>query len=186
MTAQIPDLFLLDSQTLAIVGVNGAGLFDPLDHNLQPVPRITSCWRGYVCTYQTLRNKFLLDSLQVNLQREGPAINGVGPVFSSENTFDNTYQNLNLPVDFSGGILAAGDFIQQLYVHMGFHPAWKYRSVFELVISNGDVIETREVSEQIERIRNRMIQSPLEPGIQATKEQIAEWVASTFKLDYHF
>jgi hypothetical protein len=185
VTAQIPDTFLLQDHRLSLVGVNGQGLFDPRDHDLQPVPRITSCWRGYVCTYKTVHNKFLLDSLQVNLQREGPAINEIQPVFSIKNTFDNTYSNLNLSVDFSGGILAAGDFIQQLYVHMGFHPAWKYQTVFELVISQGCVIETRNVSKQMERIRDAMINSPLEPGANATQKQIEEWVAATFRLDYN-
>jgi hypothetical protein len=186
MTAQIPDTLVLPDRSLSIVGVNGAGLFDPLGHDMQPAPHVTSCWRGYVCTYKTFYNKFLLDSLQINLQREGPALNDIKPVFSGKNTFDNMYNNLNLPVDFSGGILAAGDFIQQLYVHMGFHPAWKYRTVFELILSHGYVMETRDVSAQIEHIRKEMVKSPLEPGVHATKEQIQEWVAGTFQLDYNF
>ena len=186
MTAQIPDIILLQDQELSIVGVNGMGLFDPLDYDMQPIPRLTSCWRGYVCTYKTPSDKFLLDALQVNLKREGPAIHDVMPVFSQESTFDNTYNDLKLPVDFSGGILAASDFVQGLYIHMGFHPAWKYRNVFELIVSHGYVIETRNVSERMQEIRNEMVKAPLEPGIHATKEQIEEWVASTFKLDYNF
>ncbi|RPJ21339.1 MAG: hypothetical protein EHM33_26420 [Chloroflexi bacterium] len=186
MTAQIPDVLLLQERTLSIVGVNGMGLFDPYAINLQPVSHITSCWRGYVCTYKTLYNKLLLDALQINLNHAGLAINDVWPVLSRESTFDNTYGDLNLPVDFTGGILAASDFIQQLYIHMGFHPAWKYKIVFELILSQGYVIETRDVSERMQEIRNEMIKSPLEPGVNATKGQIEEWVASTFKLDYNF
>jgi hypothetical protein len=186
MTAQIPDILLLQDQELSIVGVNGMGLFDPLDYDMRPFPRITSCWRGYVCTYKPLNNNLLLDALQVNLQRECPTINDVRPVFSQESTFDNIYSDLNLPVDFSGGILAASDFVQGLYVHMGFHPAWKYRIVFELIVSHGSVIETRDVSKRMQAIRNEMAKAPLEPGINATKEQIEEWVAATFRLDYNF
>jgi len=185
MTAQIPDILLLQDQELSIVGVNGMGLFDPTDYDMQPFSRITSCWRGYVCTYKTLYNKLFLGALQVNLKREGPAIHDVIPVFSQESTFDNIYSHLNLPVDFSGGILAASDFVQGLYVHMGFHPAWKYRSVFELIVSHGSVIETRDVSERMQAIRNETVKAPLEPGINAAKEQIEEWVAATFKLDYN-
>jgi hypothetical protein len=186
MTAQIPDTFLLQDQKFSIVGVNGSGLFDPLQYNMQPRPRLTSCWRGFVCTYKTLYNKFLLDALQVNLQHEGPAINTVKPVFSQQGTFENTYSSLNLPVDFTGGILTAREFLQGLYVHMGFHPAWKYRYVFELVISHGDVIETRDVSERMQEIRHEMVKSPLEPDADATREQIDDWIASTFKLNYNF
>jgi len=186
MTAQIPDTLLLHDRKLSIVGVNGLGLFDPAGRGLQPVPRLTSCWRGYVCTYKTLYNKFLVDKLELNLGSEGPVIDEVKPVFSRENTFDNTYAGLNLPVDFSGGILAASDFVQQLYVHMGFHPAWKYRNVFELVLAQGYVLETRDVSERMEQIRNEMIKSPLEPDASATPEQIEAWVAAAFRLDYRF
>ncbi len=96
MTAQIPDTLLLQDQKLSIVGVNGMGLFDPLHYDMQPLPRITNCWRGYVCTYKTLYNKLLLATLEVNLGREGPAINEIRPVFSRENTFDNRYHELNL------------------------------------------------------------------------------------------
>lgn len=186
MTAQIPDILLLQDQTFSLVGVNGSGLFDPLQYNMQPLPRITSCWRGFVCTYKTLSNKFLLDALQVNLQHEGPAIDAIKPVFSRQGTFDNTYSFLDLPVDFTGGILAAREFRQGLYVHMGFHPAWKYKYVFELVISHGYVLETRDVSERMQEIRHAMIKSPLEPGADATREQIEAWIASTFKLNYNF
>jgi len=185
MTAQIPDTLLLPGQELFIVGVNGNGLFEPLAYGMQPFPRITSCWRGYVCAYKILYSKLLLNDLRVNLNREGPSVNNLRPVFSGEETFDNIYHQLHLHIDFSGGILAAGGFIQQLYVHMGFHPAWKYRNVFELILSHGRVIETRDVSEQMEQIRSEMVKAPLEPGAHATKQQIEEWVASTFKLDYN-
>lgn len=188
MTAQIPDTLLLQDQQLSIVGANGNSLFDPYDLSLLPVSRITSCWRGYVCEYKLLYNKFLLNKLQINLDGEGPSINDVKPVFSVEkrDVFNNTYHQLKLPVDFTGGLLAAGEFIRDLYVHMGFHPAWKYKTVFELILSHGYVIETRDVSRRMEEIRNEMVKSPLQPGVNASKEQIEEWVASTFKLNYNF
>lgn len=186
MTAQIPDTLLLQDQKLSMVGVNGSGLFDPLQYELQPLPRITSCWRGYVCTYKTLHNRLLLATLEVNLGHTGQPLNDIQPAFSHENTFDNTYREVDLQIDFTGGILAASDFIHDLYVHMGFHPAWKYRNVFELVVSHGNVIETRDVSARMQEIRDEMLKSPLEPGAEATKEQIEKWIASTFRLDYYF
>ena len=84
MTAQIPDSLLLQDRKLSIVGVNGRGLFDPAGRGLQPVPRLTSCWRGYVCTYKTLYNKFLLDKLELNLGGEGPVIDEVKPLVARE------------------------------------------------------------------------------------------------------
>jgi hypothetical protein len=184
VTAQIPDSFLLQEKKFSIVGINGSALFDPYAYKVDPLPRITSCWRGYVCTYKTLHNKLLLDTLQVNLGDAGPAIHDVQPVFDPKSTFDNTYSDLDLPMDFTGGLLLAHGFIQQLYVHMGFHPAWKYETVFELVLSQGYVLETRDVSQQMSELRDRMIRRPLEPGAQSTKQELEGWIASTFKRDY--
>lgn len=199
MTAQIPDTLLLQDRILSIVGVNGQGLFDPVNYDLRPFPRITSCWRGYVCEYMILSSSLLLNKLQINLgmgsgnphelvPAEGSQIGGIKPFFTTDlhELFNNTYHELHLPVNFTGGLLAADDFIHELYVHMGFHPAWKYRTVFELVLSHGRVTETRNVSQRMEQIRSEMLKSPLEPGLDATKEQIEEWVAAMFKLDYNF
>jgi len=186
MTAQIPDSFLFQDKKFSIVGVNGAGLFDPYAHKMNPLPHITSCWRGYVCTYKTVYNKLLLDTLQINLGNEGLLINEIHPVFDPKNTFDNVYNDLNLHMDFTGGMLLAHGFFQHLYVHMGFHPAWKYETVFELVISHGYVLETREVSQQMAELRDKMVRQPLEPNADASKEAIEKWIASTFRMEYRF
>lgn len=186
MTAQIPDSFLLDEKKLSIVGVHGGGLFSPLDHGLQPLPRITSCWRGYVCTYTTLSNKLILDRLQVNLGSEGPPIREVHPVFGDAGLFDTVYDHLNLHIDFTGGILLADGFIRELYVHMGFHPAWKYETVFELAVSQGYILETRDVSRSMAELREKMIRQPLQPDRDASSHHVQAWIASTFKHNYRF
>jgi hypothetical protein len=162
MTAQIPDSILLQDKKFSIVGVNGNDLFNPVHFNLHPFQSVTSCWRGYVCTYKTLYNKLLLDKLEVNLRQQGPIINSVEPLFSKA-MFNNTYNDLNMPIDFTGEILAADQFIRELYVHMGFHPAWKYETVYELVISGGYVIDTKDVSGQMAQLREQMSRQPLHP-----------------------
>jgi hypothetical protein len=82
-------------------------------------------------------------------------------------------------------MLIAADFIQELYVHMGFHPAWKYRSVFEMIFSEGHLTEWHDVSEQIAAIRDRMQDRPGGPdGSPHSRQEIDEWIAGTFRLDY--
>jgi hypothetical protein len=121
MTAQINDSFLLEDKNFSVVGVNGAGLFDPYAHNMNPMPRITSCWRGYVCTYKTLHNKLLLDTLQ-SIWSGSPAISDVRPQFDPKSTFDNVYKDSTCTPTLAEGC-SSHEFIQRLYVHMGFHPA---------------------------------------------------------------
>jgi hypothetical protein len=187
MTAQISDSFLFQDKKFSIAGIHGAGLFNPVDRNLQPLPRLTSCWRGFVCTYKTHSDELLLDSLQINLEGEGPALNNTRPIFPQPGMFNNGYSNLELHMDFTGGILIATGFIQQLYVHMGFHPAWKYETVFELTFSQGNMLETRDVSLQMSELRQKMTSQPAAfPGTDASGPGIDEWIASTFTRSYRF
>jgi hypothetical protein len=184
MTAQIPDAFLFPDKKFSVAGVNGEGLFNPATHHLKPVPRITSCWRGFVCTYKAPDNLLLLDALQLNLGQEGPMIEDVAPVFATSDIFDNTYQNLGMPVNFTGTLLVAEGFIRELYVHMGFHPAWKYETVFELIVSQGTVLQTRDVSQSMAELRDKMIRQPLQPHRDASSQDVQAWIASTFKRNY--
>lgn len=198
MTAQIPDAFLSLDKKFSIAGVNGEGLFNPASHNLNPLPRITSCWRGFVCTYKTSDNMLLLATLQLNLGHEGPMINEVLPVFSTSDIFDNTYKNLGLPVNFTGTLLVGEGFISELYVHMGFHPAWKYKTVLQLIISQGYVINTRDVSHRMAELRDNLNRQPpvraesppgrngLQPDRDASRQEVEKWIASTFTQDYRF
>jgi hypothetical protein len=89
-------------------------------------------------------------------------------------------------MDFTGGILIAQGFIQQLYVHMGFHPAWKYETVYELTFSQGNVLEIKDISAGMADLRNKMTRQPLAPDAGASKQEIENWIASTFKRDYRF
>ncbi len=186
MTAQINDSFLFQDQKFSIAGVNGGSLFHPAAYGMQPLPRITSCWRGYVCTYQTQYNKLFLDTLQINLGQDGPLINNTRPEFSTAGTFDNIYHDLHLHIDFTGGMLVANGFIQTLYVHMGFHPAWKYETVHELVFSQGTLLETKDVSRQMAELRDKMTRQPLQPGTDVPGLELEDWIASTFKRSYRF
>jgi len=237
MTSQYSDVFLLNEQKFDIAGVNGDGLFEPATFGLNPIATCTACWRGFLCLYTINDDKLILDQLHINHGKgdtlapflsggeyefqQGPEINGVVPIYPARSAhfenilnvdfFDNVYTELNLKMGFSGGILVARDFIDSLYVHMGFHPAWKYRTVFELIFDQGDVGEIRDVSKQIEEWRNKnVVQRPfpekgaseeeikawlveeinhrksLTPGLDAGKEETLAWIESTFRLDYNF
>ncbi len=155
MTAQMHDSILLDDRKFSIVGLNGEDLFKPAEFNLQPRMSITSCWRGYVCEYKIESNKLFLNILQINLHEQGPLINKVEPIFSKA-TFDNVYNHLNLPIDFTGEIIAGDRFLRELYVHMGFQPAWKYETVHQLTISHGSVLAEKDISQEMRQVREAM------------------------------
>ena len=188
MTAQIHDTFQLNEKSFSIVGVNGQELFDPHSLGVRTVPAITSCWRGFVSHYKIHENQLILDKLQMSLGPEkGPIINGVSPSDSDNGfrAFNNVYEQMGLEIKFTGGLLIADGFIQKLYVHMGFHPAWKYESVFELIFDDGRLLEIRDVSEQIKQIREKNIDQPLQPNYtKASNAEKETWIKNAFKLDY--
>lgn len=186
MTAQMHDSFLLQDQKFSLVGYASEGLFHPSEYSMQPLPSVTGCWRGYISTYKVLHDKLILDTLQVNLSQEGPAIHNVWPAFPAGGMFNTAYHELNLSMDYSGGMLVADGFIRELYVHMGFHPAWKYETVFELVFSHGDLLETKDVSQRMAELRKEMTQKPLQPGPGTPRKKLKEWIASTYKRIYRF
>lgn len=99
-----------------------------------------------------------------------------GPDFSSVR-----YSRLRIPVPFSGGVLACDGFISPLYVHMGFHPAWKFEHAEELIFERGQLVRRADVSRELARVREVLTAHPLKPG---TKDEVEAWIARTFELDY--
>lgn len=165
MTSQIPDSIQFDGKTFSIAAVHGNELFNPHLIGLHPLPTVTSCWRGYVCKYAVSDNQLQLDELALSLDKSDPTqvirINGRQPSPPvNQYTFLNTHFNqIGLIMPFSGGLLAADEFIQELYVHMGFQPAWKYKVIFELTFKNGILLDKKDVSIPIELIRNKILSS---------------------------
>jgi hypothetical protein len=67
---------------------------------------------------------------------------------------------------------------------MGFHPAWKYATVYELIFEGGVLIEESDRSKEMARIRERFQQQPLSPGSRAPDEAIHAWIEQTFNRNY--
>ena len=180
MTAQIHDKILIDGDKFSIVGITGGELFTPHSLGILTVAVVTSCWRGYVCQYKISQGRLVLDELQISFAsytedgkqivgaQTSPPINGVSPEPADKKkypSFGDVYENLNLEIRLTGSILAGDGFIQKLYVHMGFQPAWKYENVLELLFEDGKLQAMRDVSEEMKKIREVM--SKQEPNLES-------------------
>jgi hypothetical protein len=195
MTAQVSDLFehVGLEWSLSAIGGDG-GLFDPKQHGFSPVGMSSACWRGYVCTYAVRERRLVLDRLSISNGRfegrqfhrlEAPALNGRSPTRPSGSNdfgFRQEYRAIDLPIGFTGGLLIARDFIRDLYVHMGFHPAWKFRSVAEVLVDGGTVTAVIDASERMAEIRARV--TALKPGDQASHAEVEKWIAACFERRY--
>jgi hypothetical protein len=166
MTAQIHDRFQFRGEDFALAGISEGGLFDPSLLDLQPIGNCTACYRGYVATFTIADSRLVLDAMSVSLGsatieengRLGPLVNGMfarGPK-EEHDSFSHHYRGLNYHLEYTGGVLLADDFINELYVHMGFHPAWKDKRVVELVFDGGILRQSTDRSEQMAEIRERL------------------------------
>ncbi len=210
MTAQVPDLILYRGQKYELAGKNGHGLFDPGEHGMKPGDMSTACYRGYVCLYTVEEGRLFLDELEIRLETEAPTLFGVSPpprkgpktekevdawweTEHSREEFEEmraqlnaTYVRLRHPMAYAGGLLLARDFIEKLYVHMGFHPAWKYREVHELIFNAGELVQETDRSAQVEEFRREIAHCALEPDFAEGPEAIGKWITGCFSQDYHW
>ena len=186
-----------NGQNYSIVGVNGSPLFEPQSYGIEPEARCSACWRGFYCKYALVNERLFLDTLYISTSDKvrsdltasfGPELVGKKPSKPEErySWFDYYYSDLNLSVNFTGGLLIADGFFEKLYVHMGFHPAWKYKRVYELLFKDGVNIELRDISQQIEIFRAKMSKQPQEPRGGAKLKDLEKWISSCFSLDYDF
>lgn len=206
MTAQVSDTMIYRGKDdYAIAALNNQhALFDPKDHGITPVGRCSACWRGYICTYTIEDGEFLLTDLAVWLDGTPPVLFGVTPrvkpkfasaeewvaSFKEEDAYDfffggdARYENMRHRIPYTGKLLLARDFIDELYVHMGFHPAWKFREVHEIVLRDGHVVSASDRSADMAEVRRGMLDRKLEPGAGASPAEIQRWIKECFNQEY--
>ncbi|MFX0043314.1 MAG: hypothetical protein ACFE8L_10405 [Candidatus Hodarchaeota archaeon] len=111
-----------------------------------------------------------------------PKINGIEPQ-EGDSLFKYYYNNLNLKTHFTGSILLAKDFIQSMYVHMGFQRPMAFKTVVEIELKNGEIISLKDLSRQMEEQRKKDINKGAQPQSNSRKD-IENWVKQTFSLYY--
>ncbi|MHC4661293.1 MAG: hypothetical protein ACYS8W_06350 [Planctomycetota bacterium] len=155
MTAQIPDTFLFRRRKYDLIGMTGdEELFDPRSAGMEPVSPHTACWRGFYATYRINKKGVFLDRLAVYLGEDGDyrPVNGITHVMD-EDAHMAVYRKINLRIPFTGKMRLARDFIEELYVHMGFQKASAYRTVFDLTFEDGRLVAENDRSDEIEKKR---------------------------------
>lgn len=165
MTSQIEDTVCHCDRWFNIAGVSGSQLFTPDEVGLRVAMLGSHCWHGYYCEYVLRDDQLHLAKVSFGLHDEdrdlaesgkGPVCFGTVPKRSlkepiprligeraragkkiADKYWSNWYFEPDYPINFSGGLLIASDFIEKMYVHMGFAAAYAYREVHELVFEGG-------------------------------------------------
>jgi len=183
MTAQMTDTFLLEGKRYSLIGKRGNGLFEPSEHGIATTMMNTACWRGYIAMY-SITDALRLDGVWLQMADPDPerTLFGKKPVEYERGRA--MYHDLAHVVEYSGGLLLGDGFIEELYVHMGFHPPHKWRVVHELVFEDGRLIEHHDRSAAMAVIRERMASQPLARGLSSSDAELRAWIAGTFNLEY--
>ncbi len=196
MTAQINDIFRFRDCEYTIAGISEGELFDPAALDLKPVMASTACYRGFQAVYAILDGCLILADLHIQLveetwkygRKQGPTINNITPTGQRErfDFFNNHYEGINLPLKYSGGLLIVRDFIRELYVHMGFHPAWKYQRVIELSFRGGVLSNEFDRSEKMAEFRRMFANAGADqrPNQNPSTNEIREFVRRAFDRTY--
>ncbi len=174
MTAQVPDTLLYNDKPYDLTGMEGSGLPSPDDFGMQPVMMHTACYRGFYCTYVIRDEQLYLSGLTVRSESgEYPPVNGVHPQIDPYGT--GTYEDIHLPVSFSGRLRLGGDFIQNEYIHMGFQSPSAYKTVLELAFEGGHLVSVTDRCEEFARLRKK----PQRPK----PRSLMDWVHQRFSRD---
>lgn len=151
MTAQISDTFLFKGEEYELIGVAGGDLISPEQYGMRPMMMHTACYRGFYATYELTDDGLYLREL--TLREENGEYKPIDGVLPDKEEHQASYHNLNVRTSFSGKLRLAKDFIRELYVHMGFQKPSAFRTVLDVTLKEGKVIELRDRSKEMEEIR---------------------------------
>ena len=153
MTAQIEDRFHLRGATYSLIGMTEGNLASPEQFGMVPEMIHTACYRGFYATYELTEDALYLRELTLS---EGDGrylpIGSVKPVKNREG-YEATYFGLSEVIPFTGKIRLAKDFIEDLYIHMGFQKPTAFKTVLDITLKDGRVVEIKDRSQEIEEKR---------------------------------
>ncbi|HUL30393.1 MAG TPA: hypothetical protein VLZ03_08045 [Thermodesulfobacteriota bacterium] len=151
MTGQIHDRFFFKGDEYSLIGMKGGNLASPEQFGMEPVMLHTACYRGFFAKYELTGEGLYLRSLTLREKNENYLpIEGINPI---KQAYQATYDGLNVAIRFSGKLRFAKDFVEGLYIHMGFQKATAFKTVLDITLKDGRVVEIKDRSQEIEQKR---------------------------------
>lgn len=97
------------------------------------------------------------------------------------------YADLNFPIPLTGGLLIALDFIEGMYIHLGFQRPEAFERVIEMLFEKGKIVQKVNHSETAAKVREQLRNNPKRAGnndptrLSESRKDLIEW---RFLLDY--
>lgn len=174
MTAQISDTFLFKGEEYTLVGMSGGELITPYDFGMKPEALHTACWRGFYSTYEISADEIFLKDMTMR-EKDGnyKPINNILPEVTDGEAH---YLDVHMRISFTGKVRIAKDFINELYIHMGFQKPSAFRKVLDLSFEDGLLIDVKDRSEEMEQKRGAFKK-------EYESKDITEGIDEAFSLD---
>lgn len=151
MTAQISDTFFFKGDEYSLIGMNGGDLASPEQFGMEANMIDTSCYRGFYATYEFTEEALYLSELTLREKNENYLpIGGIEP---EKEDYQATYHGLRVMIPFTGKMRLAKDFIMELYIHMGYQKPTAFKTVLDITLKDGRVVEIKDRSQEMEQKR---------------------------------
>jgi hypothetical protein len=174
MTGQISDTFLFKGNQYSLIGMSGAHLASPEQFGMEPEMMHTACYRGFYTTYELTEEALYLRELTLREKNQNYLpIEGIEP---AKGNYQATYHGLSVVVPFTGRIRLAKEFIEELYIHMGYQKPTAFKTVLDITLKDGRVVEIKDRSQEMEEKRGSF-KKRYESG------NIAQAIEEAFSLD---
>jgi hypothetical protein len=175
-TAQRSDSFIFKGESYSLIGKTDGEFANPRQFGMTPKMMSTACYRGYYASYELNDAGLYLRKLTLREKDKNYLpVAGVNPVINT-NRYQATYTNLNVAVEFTGKIRLANGFIRELYIHMGYQKPTAFKTVFDITLKDGRVVEVKDRSEEMEAKRGEF-KKRFESG------ELRQSIEESFSLD---
>ncbi|PUA34865.1 hypothetical protein C8Z91_33895 [Paenibacillus elgii] len=163
MSEQIPDYFKYNKENndkyskkkhYELAAIEKDWPFIPETYGYHLVDHFTGCWRGFHCLYEMDDLQLLLKSFFVTLDcsvASPPDLNGVAGKKGYGGFWE--YKQVNLPLDYSGGIILCADVVGPEDWCSDYERTHHFRDVMELRFENGVLTSKTDHSDTMKEIR---------------------------------
>ena len=153
MTAQIMNTFIYKDEEYGLIGLNGDKLIHPSQFGMEPIMLHTACYEGFYSTYKLTPSSLILQKMTLREQQNHYlAIEGKKPIIKDDIA---TYYDMNIVVPFTGKLRLAKDFLEALYVHMGYQKATSFETILDITLEKGNILMINNRSEVVAEKRGQ-------------------------------
>jgi|LSQX01.3.fsa_nt_gb hypothetical protein len=151
MTAQISDTFIFKDKEYSLIGMTEGDLASPEQFGMEPEMLHTACYRGFYAMYELTEEALYLRELTLR-ERSGRYL-PIGKIQPEKKDYQATYHGLSEVIPFTGKIRLAKDFIEELYIHMGYQKPTAFKTVLDITLKEGRVVEIKDRSQEMKQKR---------------------------------